>query len=114
MDESFERAKEFFLAGVRHYEAGRYELAHTQFEASLSLVPQRPSTLMNLGATRIQLGRFAEAEAVLAEATRIDPSDAQAWGHRATALAELGQFDEALRCTGQALERDARMAQVRS
>jgi len=112
MDESFERAKEFFLAGVRHYEAGRYELAQAQFEASLSFVPQRASTLMNLGATRIQLRRFAQADEVLEEAIRIDPSDAQAWGHRATALAELGELNEALRCAGQALERDPRLAQV--
>lgn len=112
MDPSFERAKEFFLAGVREYEAGRYELAHAQFEASLSLVPQRASTLMNLGATRIQLGRFEEAAQVLEEATRIDPSDAQAWAHRATALAELGSFEEALHCAAQALQRDDALAQV--
>lgn len=112
MDDSFERAKEFFLAGVRHYEAGRYELAHAQFEASLTFVAQRASTLMNLGATRIQLGRFADAAEVLEEATQIDPADAQAWGHLATALAELGQLEEALRCAQRALERDARLTQV--
>jgi len=112
MDDTFERAKEFFLAGVRDYEAGRYEQAHAQFEASLSFVPQRPSTLMNLGATRIQLGRFAEAAEVLEEATRIDASDAQGWGHLATAQAELGRFEDALRSADRALERDARMAQV--
>ncbi|MEJ6021006.1 tetratricopeptide repeat protein [Ramlibacter sp. PS4R-6] len=110
MDESFERAKEFFLAGVRHYEAGRYEQAHAQFEASLSFVPQRASTLMNLGATRIQLGRFEEAAEVLEEATEVDPSDAQAWAHLATALAELGRHEDALRCADKALALDAALA----
>jgi predicted TPR repeat methyltransferase len=110
--DSFEQAREFFLSGVRHYQAGRFEEAHAQFEASLALVPQRPSTLMNLGATRIQLRRFEEAAEVLDEATTLDASDAQAWGHRATALAELGKFDQALQSTEQALQRDDTLAQV--
>jgi predicted TPR repeat methyltransferase len=112
MDDRFERAKEFFLAGVRHYEAGRYEEALAQFEGSLTFVPQRASTLMNMGATLIQLGRFGEAAEALEESTRIDPADAQGWGHRATALAEIGEFAEALRCADKALELDARLAPV--
>jgi predicted TPR repeat methyltransferase len=97
---------------VRHYEAGQFEQAQSKFEASLALVPERASTLMNLGATRIQLGRFEEAVEPLRTATRIDPSDAQAWGHLATALAETDQFTEALRCAEMALELDERMPQV--
>jgi predicted TPR repeat methyltransferase len=112
MDESFERAKEFFLAGVRQYEAGRYEQAQAQFEASLSFVPQRASTLMNLGATRIHLGRFEEAAEALEEAVRLAPGDPHAWGHLARAQAELDRHEEALRSTQRALDLDAHLAQV--
>lgn len=112
MNAALERAKELFLAGVRAYEAGKYEEAHAKFEGSLALVPHRPSTLMNLGATRIQLARFDDAAEVLEEATRIDPSDAHAWGHLATALAELGRFEEALAAADRALAVEPRMPQV--
>jgi predicted TPR repeat methyltransferase len=108
--DTFDQAKAFFLQGIAHYEAGRFEQAQRQFEASLSLVPQRASTLTNLGATHLKLGRFADAALVLEEATRLDPADAQAWGHRATALAEMGRRDDALHCADEALQRDAQLA----
>jgi predicted TPR repeat methyltransferase len=110
--DTFEQAKALFLQGVGHYEAGRFEQAQAQFEASLALVPRRASTLTNLGATRIRLGRFADAATVLEEATRLDPADAQAWGHRAAALAELGQPADALQCAEEALRRDERLVAV--
>lgn len=110
--DTFEQAKAFFLQGIAHYEAGRFEQAQRQFEASLALVPRRASTLTNLGATRLKLGRFADAAIVLEEAIRIDPLDAQAWGHRAMALAETGRHTDALRCADEALQRDERLAAV--
>ena len=110
MDATFEQAKQFFRDGLRHYEAGRFEQAHAHFEASLALVPQRASTLTNLGATRIRLGRFADAATVLQGAIDVDPADAQAWGHLATALAEGGERQRALACTGEALARNEKLA----
>ncbi|HUR87699.1 MAG TPA: methyltransferase domain-containing protein [Ramlibacter sp.] len=110
MDTTFEQAKQFFLQGLRHYEAGRFAQAQAQFEASLALVPQRASTLTNLGATQIKLGKFADAAAVLDEAVRIDAGDAQAWGHLGTALAELGQHARALACCDEALHRNDKLA----
>ena len=112
MSTTFDEAKDFFISGVRHFEAGDYEGARRQFEASLSLVPRRASTLMNLGATLIKLGRFAEAAALLDEAVRIEPTDAQAWGHLATALAELGQHENALASADAALRLDGMLAPV--
>jgi predicted TPR repeat methyltransferase len=96
MDANFEQAKNFFLQGVRHYEAGRFEQAQAQFAASLSLVPGRASTLMNLGATLIKLGRFDEAVQTLEEAQQAQSDDAETLGHLATALAELGRHRQAL------------------
>jgi predicted TPR repeat methyltransferase len=96
MNANFEQAKNFFMQGVGHYEAGRFEQARAQFAASLSLVPGRASTLMNLGATLIKLGRFDEAVQVLEEAQRARPGDAETLGHLATALAELGRHRQAL------------------
>ncbi len=96
MDSNMAQARDFFLAGVGHYEAGRLEDAERQFAASLALLPGRLSTLMNLGATRLKLGKFAEAEQLLSEALQQEPDNVEALGHRATALAEMGQAHEAL------------------
>jgi len=106
MDSNFEQAKNFFLAGVQHYEAGRFGAAQEQFLASLALVPGRASTLMNLGATRIRLGLFEEAAQVLLEALRAKPADAETLGHLATALAELGRHRLALEYVDAALRID--------
>jgi len=96
MDPRFEQAKAFFLQGAAHYEAGRYAEAERAFAASLSLVPDRPSTLANLGAVRLKLGRTDDAIELLREALARDPQHVQAHGHLAAALADEGRPAEAL------------------
>lgn len=96
MQDTFDQARAFFLAGVQHYAAQRFAQAEAQFAASLSLVPNRPSTLTNLGATRLKLGRFEEAAQDLAQALAQEPDNVEALGHYGTALAELGRHREAL------------------
>jgi predicted TPR repeat methyltransferase len=95
MDERFEQAKAFFLQGLAHYQAGRFEAADRDFGAALALVPGRPSTLTNLGATRVKLGRFAEARELLEDAVRQEPDNAEALAHLAAALAETGELPRA-------------------
>lgn len=92
----FDQARQHFMAGLAHLEAGRPAEAETAFLASLALLPGRTSTLVNLAATRLRLSRPAQAleaaDAVVAQA----PDDRDGWLHRATALAQLGRHDEAL------------------
>jgi len=104
MDARFEQAKTFFLEGLAHYRAGRYEAAERDFSASLALVPGRPSTLTNLGATRLKLGRVDEATSLLQEALRQEPDNAEALGHLAAALAEAGEHESALAAVTRALD----------
>ena len=103
MSANFEQAKQFFVQGLGHYQAGRIEEAERDFAASLALLPGRPSTLTNLGAARLKLGKFQEAADLLGEALAQEPDNAEALGHRATALAELGQPARALACVERAL-----------
>jgi predicted TPR repeat methyltransferase len=103
MDATFEQAKAFFLQGLAHYQAGRYAAADRDFAASLALLPGRPSTLTNLGAARLKLGRADEAAAVLQDALAQEPDNAEALGHLAAAQAELGQPQAALRTVERAL-----------
>lgn len=101
---TFEQARTFFLEGLAHYEAGRMEAAERSFAASLALVPQRASTLTNLGATRLRLGRIDDAVAVLRDAVAAEPDHGEAWGHLAAGLAELGRPGEALEAAGRAVQ----------
>ena len=104
MDPRFEQARDFFLQGVAHYEAGRFVEAERVFAAALSLVPGRVSVLTNLGATRLKLGRAEEAIALLDEALAQEADNAEALAHKGTALAELGSYGQALQALDRSLE----------
>jgi predicted TPR repeat methyltransferase len=112
MSTSFEQARDFFLQGNQHYQAGRFEQAERDFEASLALLPGRPSTLTNLGAARLKLGRANDALQVLDEALQQEPDNVEALGLRATALAELGLRREALAAFDRVLALDPKIAQA--
>ena len=101
-DPAFEQAKAFFLRGTQLSAAGDLAGAEKQFLASLSLVPARASTLVNLGVTRVRLGRFADALDPLEEALAVEPNDANAWLHLAMALFELRRLEPALRAVERA------------
>jgi predicted TPR repeat methyltransferase len=110
MSGNFEQARDFFVQGIAHYQAGRFPQAERDFAASLSLLPGRASTLTNLGATRLKLGKFQDAADLLQEALAQEPANVEALGHRATALAQLGDHLQALACAEQALAVDASLA----
>ena len=93
---SFEAARQSFIQGVAHFEAGQFEVAKTAFESSLALLPGRASTLSNLGATYIKLGQPALALPLLDQALAVEPDEFDAWCHRGEALAGLGRPAEAL------------------
>jgi predicted TPR repeat methyltransferase len=104
MSSNFDQAREFFMQGLAHFQAGRYADAERDYAASLALLPGRGSTLTNLGATRLILGRPAAALEALDEAVAAEPDNEQALGHRATALAELGQSEAAMACVDRLLQ----------
>lgn len=95
-DDAFERARAAFVEGLRHFEAGRFADAERAYEASLALLPGRVSTLTNLAATKLRLGRAHDALQLLDDALAAQPDDPDAAWQRAQALAELGRHAEAL------------------
>lgn len=112
MSGTFEQARDFFLSGLAHYQAGEFEAADRQFSASLALVPGRVSTLTNLGATRLKRGLPEAALELLDQAIAQEPGNAEAWGHRASAWAECGQLEQALAAVDRALQLDGRVGQA--
>ncbi len=98
MSANFERARELFVEGVRAFEGGHAEQARQCFEASLAIVPGRPSTLVNLAATLIRLDDPQAALGLLDQVLALEPANSDAWAYRGAALADLEHFEEALAC----------------
>ncbi|MEO7151035.1 MAG: methyltransferase domain-containing protein [Burkholderiaceae bacterium] len=96
MTPDFDAAKALFLDGLAALQAGQLVQAETSFLASLQRLPGRVSTFVNLAATRLALGRPQDSLASADAALAIEAGSADAWLHRANALAELGRHAEAL------------------
>lgn len=101
--EAFEQARRLFIEGNTHFEGARFREALACFEASLQWLPGRPSTLTNLAATLIRLGRHDAALAALRSVLAAEPANADAWCHRGVALSHLERHDDALAAFDRAL-----------
>ncbi len=95
-DPAFESAKQLFLDGLTAFQQGRWAEAEHAFLASLERLPQRVSTLVNLAATRLQRGHAEGALDTAEVVLGLEPGNAEALFHRATALDRLGRASEAL------------------
>lgn len=95
-DPGFESAAALFLDGVAAFNAGRFEDAERLFVASLDIVPERPSALLNLAATRLKLQRPVDAIAAADVLLAVQPDHVEALQARAGALASLGLHEHAL------------------
>lgn len=95
-DDSFEQAKAAFVDGLACQRAGRFAQAEAHYRQSLSLLPGRASTLINLAATQLRLARPHDALASADGALVVEPGSTDALLHRATALAQLGRLPDAL------------------
>ena len=96
MDDRFEQAKAHFFAALGRQQAGDFAAAEQFYRASLGLVPGRASTLINLAAVQLRLGRPADALHSADEALAVERDSVDALLHRATALAQLGHPDQSL------------------
>ena len=96
MDTSLEQARQAFLDGVEQFERHQFEAAASLFEQALQLAPGRPSVLMNLGASCVQLGRFERADECLRQALAADDQQCDAWVAWGVTQMALGQWPQAL------------------
>lgn len=94
-DAVFAAARDHFLAGLAHLQAGRPAEAESALRASLALLPGRPSTLMNLAVALLRQGRATDALPLLDQVLAAEPGDADALGHRGMALLALRRPHEA-------------------
>ena len=101
--ENHEKAASLFYAGHAHLLAGEHALAAERFEASLALLPDRVSTLINLSHALLGLDRVAEARAISLRVVALDGQSADAWLQLglielqgANPLAAIDCFDRAI------------------
>ncbi len=85
----FEKAKEFFIAGLQALEKNDLPAAENQFTRALELIPDRVSTLNNLAAVKVQLKKFAEAEKLARQAVGLENTSREAWLNFGIALYKL-------------------------
>lgn len=95
-DDDLLRARALFLDAVALTEAGRHAEAEARLQDAATLVPDRPSTLLNLGVVRLRLGRAEAALAPLDRLLALEPGNAAARYQRALALNQLGRHEDAL------------------
>ena len=105
-DIKFERAKKNFLEGLAHFQAARLKEAEASFAISLALVPDRVSTLINLGATLFRLGKPAQAAPLLERAAKAEPGNVEAWYNLGVVQRQLGDPVKAFASLDKALAID--------
>ena len=110
LDDRFEQARAHFFAALGRQQAGDFSEAERLYRASLDLVPARASTLINLAAVQLQLARPGDALQSADAALAAERDSVDALLHRATALAQLGQAEEALAAFRRLLAIDPRHA----
>ena len=91
-----EQARQAFVVGVEHFEAGRLPQARQCFEASLALAPGRASVLLNLGITHFRLGQWNEAIDWLQRAANADPAKPDAHAFLGLAQEATAQWPAAV------------------
>ena len=111
-DDRFAAAKQQFLDGLACLKAAQLSQAEHHFMAALDLLPGRASTLINLAATRLLLGRPGAALASADAALAVEPDSLEAALHRATALAALSRHSEALAGFERLLAVDGTQAEI--
>lgn len=101
--EDFERAKELFFEGIAYYEKEQFDLAAVKFCESLTLVPDRISTMTNLSATLIKQKNFEAAKELCLRTLSIDSASADAWNYlglidyeQSNQIDAIAKFDKAL------------------
>lgn len=112
MEHEFETAKAHFLAGLEHAEAGRYLEAEVDFRQSLKLLPGRESTLTNLAAVLIKLGKWDEAQALVESALQRFPENSELVLNAGLLAYEKRLFEQALASFDKAIQLDPGYAQA--
>lgn len=95
-DSLMEQARRYFVDGLAAIQAENWALAEASFNQSLSCVPERLSTLVNLSATLLKLKKLDEAAEVISRILAQDAGNADALLNEGILFFERKLFAQAL------------------
>ena len=96
--------------GNRHYDAGEYDDAITDYNQAIDLDSNIAAAYYNRGVAYTKLGKYAEAIGDLTQAIDLDPKYAAAYNNRGAAYDDLGKYAEAIADYDQAIALDPNYA----
>ena len=106
MTSKIEEAKHLFELGLYFFEEEDFSKAEERFKEALRLAPDRPSILVNLSATLIQLGKWEECEKACQKILSMEPSNYDALLNLSVCLSKTGHELQALEYLDQAIAID--------
>jgi len=100
------KVKEVFLAAIKAHSAKKYNEAINHYTMALSLLPDDPVLLTNLGVALRAQDRFKASEACYRRAIAVKPDSPGAYSNLGNVLRRLGRLKEAVACHRRAVELD--------
>lgn len=97
-DDNFELAKLFFNNGIEEFKKKNYLLAEEFYNKSLKELPDRVSSITNLSAVQLKLGKYNEALINSKKSVEIDENNLDGWLNYGSAYLFLNKYNEALDC----------------
>ena len=89
---------QIFQNALSHHQQGRLTDAENAYRQVLSIAPNHPETLLNLGIVCEQLGKFDEAAVNFQKVVDLNPNHPEARYNLGNALVALGKVEEAIPC----------------
>jgi Flp pilus assembly protein TadD len=102
-----EKGVDGLLVGHRLMEAGEYDLALRAYLRAASEQGVTPDVLSALGSVNLKLGRLGQAETLLRQAVKADPTSVPAQNNLGVVLMERGKLGEARNVFQQAFALDS-------
>lgn len=100
------RVKEFFVNAMKAHSAKKFDEAASFYAMALSLLPDDPVLLGNLGVALRAQDKNKAAEACYRRAIAVKPDNAGIWSNLGNVLRRLGQLKESVACHRKAIDLD--------
>jgi predicted O-linked N-acetylglucosamine transferase (SPINDLY family) len=101
---AFEHAKSLFLEALAAMQGKDYLKAEQFFIKSLNLLPNRPSTLVNLAAVQIKLNNYCDAKKNALQSVKVDDQSADGWLNYGLANYYESNLEQAIEAYDEALK----------
>jgi len=110
--DNFDKAKNLFLDGLKLLEEKSYLEAEQRFQESLSLLPNRASTLINLSATQIKLKKYVEARITAEKSIQFGGENVETYLNLGIVEKKLGNLSTSIDYFDKAILLDPSQAKV--